>query len=69
MTTTDWRAATAGEVQVGDLIKARGVEITVSRIENEFLGRPGMIAFIQDTPERWFKAPMTPDTPVEIAGQ
>jgi hypothetical protein len=66
--TTDWRAATAGEVQVGDVIKARGVEIQVSRIENEFLGRPGMIAFIQDTPERWFKAPMTPDTPVEIAG-
>ena len=68
MTTIDWRAATAGDVQVGDVIKARGVEITVSRIENEFLGRPGMIAFIQDTPERWFKAPMTPDTPVEIAG-
>jgi hypothetical protein len=51
------------------VIKARGVEIIVSRIETEFLGRPGMIAFIQDTPERWFKAPMTPDTPVEIAGR
>jgi hypothetical protein len=69
MTTTNWRPATAGEVQVGDVIKARGVEIQVSRIETEFLGRPGMIAFIQDTAERWFKAPMTPDTPVEIASQ
>jgi hypothetical protein len=69
MTTTDWRPATAGDVQVGDVIKARGVEIIVSRIENDFLGRPGMIAFIQDTPERWFKAPMPPDAPVEIAGK
>jgi hypothetical protein len=69
MTTTDWRPATAGDVQVGDVIKARGVEIIVSRIETEFLGRPGMIAIIQDTPERWFKAPMTPDAPVEIAGK
>jgi hypothetical protein len=69
MTTTDWRPATAGDVHVGDVIKARGVEIIVSRIETEFLGRPGMIAFIQDTPERWFKAPMPPDAPVEIAGK
>ena len=41
----------------GDRIRTQaGEEVYVSRIEAPFLGRPEMIAFIEDTPERWHAA-------------
>jgi hypothetical protein len=61
-----WEKTTAGQVEVGDRVRIRGHEILVSRIENSFLGRPGMIAFIEDTPERWLKVPTSPDGEVEF---
>ena len=61
-----WDKTTAGEVAVGDRTRVRGNEITVSRIEVDFLGRPGMIAFIEDTPERWLKVPTAPEAEVEV---
>ena len=38
----------------------------MSRIEAAFFGRDNMIALIEDTPERWFKRPVTVDADVEI---
>lgn len=38
----------------------------MSRIEHDFLGRAGMLAFIEDTPERWLKVPIKPDAEVEV---
>jgi hypothetical protein len=39
--------------------------VTVTRIEENFFGTD-MLALIEDTPERWFKRPVTADTDVEI---
>jgi hypothetical protein len=63
----EWRPAKGADVQPGDRIRtADGSELLVSRVEPAFFGRENMVAFIEDTPERWFKRPMTVDTDVEI---
>ncbi|HEX3946501.1 MAG TPA: hypothetical protein VHW47_02300 [Acidimicrobiales bacterium] len=64
--TDGWKTKTAGQVAVGDRVRLRGVEITVARVDGQFLGRPGMIAFIEDTPERWLKVPTPGDAEVEV---
>jgi hypothetical protein len=47
----------ADQVKAGDHIRlASGVELVVARVETGFLGRPEMVAFIQDAPQPWFKA-------------
>jgi hypothetical protein len=61
-----WETRTAGQVVAGDRIRLRDVEITVARVEPRFLGRDGMLAFVEDTPERWLKVPTSPDAEVEI---
>ena len=40
--------------------------VIVSRIDTSFMGMPNMLAFIEDTPDRWFKQPMTADADVEV---
>ena len=46
------------DVRVGDRLRARsGTEMTVTRIEQQFLGRDAMLAFVEDTAEQWFKMP------------
>jgi hypothetical protein len=62
-----WLATKASDVQPGDRVRtANGTEVTATRIEQGFLGRPNMIAFIEDTPKRWFKCPVTVDGEVEV---
>ncbi len=63
----NWKSVVASEVAPGDRVRSRGVEITVSRIEPAFFGNPAMVAFIEDTPERWFKMPMMLEAEVEVA--
>ncbi|HUC27296.1 MAG TPA: hypothetical protein VMA73_31760 [Streptosporangiaceae bacterium] len=63
-----WASVTAADVRAGDRIRlASGVEMLVSRIETRFLGRDGLIAFIEDTPARWYKQPVSQATEVEVA--
>jgi len=63
-----WTSVTAAEVRAGDRVRlASGVEMLVSRIETRFLGRDGLIAFIEDTPARWYKQPVSQVTEVEVA--
>jgi hypothetical protein len=62
----NWETKPAGEVVAGDRVRVRDVEITVARVEPNFLGRDGMIAFVEDTPERWLKVPTTADAEVEV---
>jgi hypothetical protein len=38
----------------------------VSRIEPNLLGRASLIAFIEDTPTRWFKQPVPQTAEVEV---
>ncbi len=64
--TSTWIAGKASDVKVGDRVRAAGGELTVSRIEVAFMGIPDMVAFIEDTPERWFKQPLPLETPVEV---
>ena len=41
-------------------------EVIVSRIESPFFGMSNMVAFIEDTPERWFKMPVPKTAEVEV---
>jgi hypothetical protein len=65
-----WRSAKGAEIRPGDRVRTTdGTELTVSRIEPSFFGMDNMIALIEDTPERWFKRPVTVDADVEILTQ
>lgn len=60
----------ATEVQLGDRIRARsGTELTVTRIDEEFMGRANMLAFVEDSEEQWFKMPALRDGEVELVGR
>jgi hypothetical protein len=62
-----WKTIKADDVQVGDAVRtSAGDVVTVARIEKSFLGLPNMLAFIEDTPDRWFKQPMMADADVEV---
>lgn len=57
----------ASEVRPGQRVRlASGQELEVTRIETEFLNRPDMIAFIEDTQARWFKSPVAATAEVEV---
>lgn len=65
--TESWTPIYAADVKPGDRVRlASGVEVLVSAVEPNFLGRDGMIAFIEDTPARWFKAPVPATADVEV---
>jgi hypothetical protein len=62
-----WKSATASEVRPRDQIRlASGRSLTVTRIESALMGRPGLIAFVQDTSEWWFKQPMPSSTTLDV---
>jgi len=57
----------ATEVRVGDRLRARsGAQLTVTRIDEEFMGRTNMLAFVEDSEEQWFKMPAPRDGDVEL---
>jgi hypothetical protein len=57
----------ASEVRVGDRLRTHsGIEITVTRIDDGFLGMPGMIAFVEDSDVQWLKMPARLDGDVEL---
>jgi hypothetical protein len=67
---SDQKTVTADEVKPGDRIRhPSGTEMTVSRIEASFFGRPEMLAFIEDTPERWLKAPVPKSAEVTVLAE
>jgi preprotein translocase subunit YajC len=58
----------ASEVRVGDRVRAAsGIELTVTRIDDTFLGRADMLAFVEDSDERWLKLPALRNSEVELA--
>jgi hypothetical protein len=66
----EWVQTTAAEVEPGDRVRlASGEEVTATRIERNFMGRETTVAFIEDTPERWYKrpAPLTAEVEVQRA--
>jgi hypothetical protein len=57
----------ASEVRLGDRVRARsGTELTITRIDEGFMGRPDMLAFVEDSDEQWFKMPALRDGDVEL---
>jgi hypothetical protein len=63
----DWRAVPVSEVRVGDVVRTQsGEEVVVSRIEAAFFDMPTMLAFIEDTPGRWFKCPQPVDGQIDV---
>jgi hypothetical protein len=62
-----WISAPVADVQPGDRVRlASGAEMLVSRIEPRFFGRDNMVAFIEDTPERWHKQPVPVTAELQI---
>jgi len=60
----------ATEVRLGDRLRTRsGTEMTVTRIDEGFMGRPEMLAFVEDSEERWFKLPAIKDRSVELVSR
>lgn len=58
---------TAEDVLAGDRVRLDGgAELLVSRVEANFLGMETMLAFVEDTPERWFKQPLPAATEMEV---
>jgi hypothetical protein len=58
---------TAENVRVGDRVRvSSGHEALVSRIEPAFMGMDAMLAFIEDTPDRWFKMPVPKTAEVDV---
>jgi hypothetical protein len=62
-----WQTLKAGEVRPGQKVRTQdGTELTATRIERPFFGMDNMLAFIEDSPERWFKRPSPVDADVEV---
>lgn len=65
-----WQTLKAVEVQPGQTVRTQdGTELIATRIERPFLGRENMIAFVEDTPERWFKRPVMADADVQVLSE
>jgi hypothetical protein len=65
--TTASATVKASEVRLGDRVRARsGNELTVTRIDEGFMGNPDMLAFVEDSDEQWFKMPALRDGDVEL---
>jgi hypothetical protein len=63
-----WTTMPASDVRPGDRVRlGPGREMLVSRIEPNFFGRDTMVAFIEDTPARWFKQPVPQSTELEVS--
>jgi hypothetical protein len=60
----------ATEVRIGDRLRTRlGDELTVTRIDPQFMGRAGMIAFVEDSDEQWLKMPALADADVVLVSR
>lgn len=65
---SEWQTVKAADVQPGQRVRtADGTELVATRIERPFLGRENMLAFIEDTSERWFKRPQPLDADVQVS--
>jgi glutathione peroxidase len=67
-----WTVRLASEVEPGDRVLVPGradgdtTELTVSRIEENFLGRDGLRCLIEDTPCRWLAKPTPAAAEVKV---
>jgi hypothetical protein len=45
------------------------MELTVTRIDEGFMGNPEMLAFVEDSNEQWFKMPALSHGDVALVGR
>lgn len=65
--TAEWQAATAADVIAGDRVRLDGgTVLTVTRVEDAFLGRPGLLGLVEDSAVRWLARPLPADGALEI---
>lgn len=63
----EWRTVAAADVRSGERVRPRaGFELTATRVETAFIGFDGMLAFVEDSAERWLKVPAHRDAEVEV---
>jgi hypothetical protein len=61
------RVVKASAVRIGDRIRAREtIELTVTRIDEAFMGREEMLAFVEDSNAQWLKLPAGRDAEIEL---
>jgi len=60
------RLVKATEVRPGDRVRARDIDLTVTRIDHPFLGREGMLAYVEDSEAQWIKVPVALDAEVLV---
>lgn len=66
MSTSAETTIVATGVRVGDTLRAKdGTELTVTRIDPEFIF-PGMMAYVEDSEQKWFKMPAKLDAEVTL---
>jgi hypothetical protein len=62
-----WTTRPASEIGPGDrVIVPGGTELTVSRVEERFLGRDELICLVEDTPARWLAQPVQAGAEVKV---
>lgn len=61
------RMVGATEVRLGDRLRTRlGLELTVTRIDERFMDREDMLAFVEDSEQQWLKMPARRDGEVQL---
>jgi hypothetical protein len=65
--TTEPATIPASEVRVGDRLRTHsGLELTVTRIDDAFMARADMVAFVEDSDVQWLKMPAFRDGEVTL---
>ncbi len=62
-----WTPRPASEVRIGDRVRLEsGAELTVTRIEPQFLGNEGLLCLIEDTAAQWLALPVPESAEVTV---
>ena len=57
----------AGEVSVGDRVRtADALELTVTRVDEDFMGQPNLLALVEDSDVQWLKIAAPRDFELEL---
>jgi phosphoserine phosphatase len=61
------RMVGVADVRLGDRLRTRlGLELTVTRIDERFMDREDMLAFVEDSEQQWVKMPARRDAEVQL---
>jgi hypothetical protein len=61
-----WETVALEAVKPGDRVRYRDHEFTISRVDENFLGREEMVCLIEDEPTRWMAYPGRKGGEIEV---